>query len=211
MRFRLIILFSIIGFSVSGFSASAQFLSFNFLKKKHVPLPPLRMAKCHTVKNIVFEPAILTLVNVHPYNLGETDFDLHAQEKVLMKLAKHNMSWRIYHDASYNFSDLAEIYIKLHRLSEAKWYLLQSNKISVEENDDKHTITNLVNLALVKNDIGDAVSARADLVEAFDLASARGMKEKAEEINKQIHLLDQNKLASSIKYAEAADAAKKDL
>lgn len=206
MRFRLIIFFLI-----ASFSASAQFPNFNFLKKKHLILPSLHMAKCHTVKNLVFGPAVINPVDVRPYDLGQTEFDLEAQEVVIMKLAKHNMSWRIYHDASYNFSDLAQIYIKMHRLSEAKWYLLQSNKISLEENDDKHTITNLVNLALVKNDIGDPVSARADLVEAFDLANARGMKEKATEINSQIQLLDQNKLASSIKYAEAADMAKKDL
>jgi hypothetical protein len=193
-----------------SFSASAQFPSFNFLKKKHHILPKMRMANCHTAKNLVFAPAVLSSINVQPCIPIETDFDLQAQEKVIMKLAKHNMSWRIYHDASYNFSDLAEIYIKLHRLSEAKWYLLQSNKISLEENDDKHTITNLVNLALVKNDIGDQVSARADLVEAYDLANARGMKAKAVQIDQKIKLLDQNKLASSIKYAEAADA-KKDL
>jgi len=206
MRFRLIILFSII-----SFSASAQFPNFNFLKKKHPVLPEMRMAKCRTEKNLVLAPAVINPVDVRPYDLGETEFDLIAQERATMKLVKHNMSWRIYRDASYNFSDLAQIYIKLHRLSEAKWYLLQSNKLSVEENDDKHTITNLVNLALVKNDIGDQVSARADLVEAYDLANARGMKGKAAEINTQIQLLDKNKLASSIKYAEASDIAKKDL
>jgi hypothetical protein len=205
MRFRLVILFSVI-----SFSASAQLLSFNFLKKKHLILPKMHMAKCHTTKNLVFAPAVLTAVEVRHYDLGQTEFDLQAQEHIIMKLAKHNMSWRIYREASYNFSDLAQIYIRMRRLSEAKWYLLQSNKISVEENDDKHTITNLVSLALVKNDIGDSVSARADLVEACNLANARGMMEKAAEINRQIQLLDQNKLVSSLKYAEAADA-KKDL
>src|SRR3569833_396606 len=205
MRFRLLILLL-----VAGLSASAQFPSFNFLKKKHHILPQMRMAKYHSVKNLVFAPAVLNPVEVRPYDLGRTDFDLVAQEKMIMRLAKHNMSWRIYRDASYNFSDLAQIYVKLHRLSEAKWYLLQSNKIALEENDDKHTITNLVNLAFVKNDIGDPVSARADLVQAYDLANVRGMKDKAGEISRLIKLLDQNKLASSIKYAEAI-AAKKDL
>jgi hypothetical protein len=121
------------------------------------------------------------------------------------------MSWRIYNEASYNFSDLAGVYIKLHRLSEAKWYLLQSNNISRGENDDKLTIANLITLASVKNDIGDAVSARADLVEAHDLASVRGMKEKAEEINKKIQLLDQTKPVPATKYAETTETAKKDL
>jgi hypothetical protein len=206
MRFRLLILFSVI-----SFSASAQFPNFNFLRKKHLILPSLQMAKCHTIKNAALDPAVINAVDVHPYDLGQTEFDLEARERVIMKLVKHNMSWRIYHDASYNFSDLAQIYVKMHRLSEAKWYLLQSNKLSLEENDDKHTITNLVNLALVKNDIGDPVSARADLIQACELANARGMKEKAAEINTQIKLLDKNKLASSVKYAEAADIAKKDL
>jgi hypothetical protein len=207
MRLRLIILFSVI-----SFSASAQWLKINIsFRKKHLILPSLHAARCHSVNNIAFAPAVITPVDVQPYDLGQTEVDLEAQEAVIMKLAKHNMSWRIYHDASYNFSDLAQVYIKLHRLSEAKWYLLQSNKLSLEENDDKHTITNLVNLALVKNDEGDPASARADLVEAFDLANARGMKEKAAKISQQIQLLDQNKLASSIKYAEAADVAQKDL
>jgi len=205
MRFRLLIILL-----VAGLSASAQFPSFNFLKKKHLILPQMRMAKYHSVKNLVFAPAVLNPVEVRPCDLGQTEFDLVAQEKLIMKLAKHNMSWRIYRDASYNFSDLAQVYIKLHRLSEAKWYLLQSNKIAQEQNDDRHTITNLVNLAFVKNDIGDPVSARADLVQAYDLANVRGMKDKAATINRQIQLLDQNKLASSIKYAEATDA-KKDL
>src|SRR6185437_5192021 len=113
MRFRLIILFSII-----NFSASAQFPNFNFLKKKHPVLPEMRMAKCRTEKNLVLAPAVINPVDVRPYDLGETEFDLIAQERATMKLVKHNMSWRIYRDASYNFSDLAQIYIKLHRLSE---------------------------------------------------------------------------------------------
>src|SRR5579872_5672725 len=104
MRFRLIIFFLII-----GFSASAQFPNFNFLKKKHLIFPQLRMAKSHTMKNFVFAPAVISPVDVRPYDLGQTEFDLVAQEHVIMKLARHNMSWRIYHDASYNFSDLAQV------------------------------------------------------------------------------------------------------
>lgn len=207
MRYKLIVFFSII-----SLSASAQLhINLDFLKKKQHPvLPLLGAAKGHHFNHSVVTP-VINPVNVHSYILDETEFSLMAREKVIIKTVKHNMSWRIYNEASYNFSDLAGVYIKLHRLSEAKWYLLQSNNISRGENDDKHTIANLIMLASVKNDIGDPVSARADLVEAHDLANMRGMKEKAEEIDKKIHLLDQNKPALPAKYAETTETAKKDL
>lgn len=155
--------------------------------------------------------ATINPVDVETYTLNESLYTLEAREAVILKTVKHNMSWRIYGLASYNFSDLAQVYIQMHRLSEAKWYLLQSNNLSRQQNDDKHTIANLMDLAMVKTDIGDPVSARADLVEAHDLANVRGMKEKAEEIDKKIQLIDQNKSASSAKYAEASAASKKDL
>ena len=206
MRNRLIILFSII-----SLSASAQLhVNFDFLKKKHIVLPLIGAARCHHFNRAAIT-ATVSPVDVQPYILDQTQFSLEAQEKMIIKTVKHNMSWRIYNEASYNFSDLAGVYIKLHRLSEAKWYLLQSNSISREENDDKHTIANLISLASVKTDIGDSVSARADLVEAHELANVRGMKEKAEEINQKIQWLDQNKPVPATKYAEATETAKKDL
>jgi len=152
---------------------------------------------------------LLTDVKPYAYELGE--YSLVAQEKMLIKSAKHNMSWRIYNVASYNFSDLAQLYIKMHRMSEAKWYLLQSNYISRGENDDKHTITNLISLAFIKENGGDLVSARADLIEAHDMAQAKGMKDKVEEIDKKIALLGQNKSSFANRYAETAVAADKDL
>jgi len=207
MRYKLIVLFSII-----SISASAQLhINLDFLKtKKHPVLSLLAPARGHRFNRLEATQTI-NAVDVKPYFLDETEFALIAREKVIIKTVKHNMSWRIYNEASYNFSDLADVYIKLHRLSEAKWYLLQSNSISREENDDKHTIANLITLASVKNDIGDPVSARADLVEAHDLANARGMKEKAQEIDKKIQLLDQTKTALPPKYAETTESAKKDL
>ncbi|MFI5160271.1 MAG: hypothetical protein ACHQHN_03295 [Sphingobacteriales bacterium] len=200
MRYKLIILFSII-----SLSASAQLhINLDFLKRKHIILPPITKARGYHF-NSAAATRIITPVDVHPYLLDETVFALMAREKVILKTVKHNMSWRIYNEASYNFSDLAGVYIKLHRLSEAKWYLLQSNNLSREERDNKHTIANLISLASVKNDIGDAVSARADLVEAHDMATGIGMKEKAEEINKKIQLLDQIKPVPATKYAEATE------
>src|SRR5437879_6369815 len=130
-----------------------------------------------------------------------------------MGIASHNMRFRIYNEASYNFSDLAELYYKLHRLSEAKWYFLQSNFLSRQENDDKHTISNLISLAAIKADIGDIPSARADLLEARDLARAKGMQTEKAEIEKKILLLAQNTttVKQDVKYAEAAGTVKKSL
>ena len=72
--------------------------------------------------------------------LETCEYTLVATSKMVMEQAKHNMRFRVYNDASYNFSDLAALYVKLHRWSEAKWYYLQSNNISREQNDDKHTM-----------------------------------------------------------------------
>ena len=192
--------------SVLSFSASAQWLHLDIsFKKKHPVLPLMQTVKGCPLGHTDVKLITPSTVDLQAYQYPQTQFSLEAQTIQVMKMAKHNMSWRIYNLASYNFSDLAELYIRLHRLSEAKWYLLQSNNISRQENDDKHTIANLIDLALVKNEIGDNVSARADLVEAQLLASNRGMKEKADEINKKIISLDQIKPASSAKYAETTE------
>lgn len=201
MRFRLIILFTAI-----SFSASAQLLHINFHFRKHPVLAAIRPVSDHSLSRIKVntQPA---LVDVKPYIYGETQFNLEAQEVQVMKKAKHNMSWRIYNEASYNFSDLAQLYIKLHRYSEAKWYLLQSNNLSRQENDDRHTVNNLISLAIVKADIGDATSAHGDLDEAHSLASTHNMADLVALVEKKMQLLDENKLGvanAGVKYAETA-------
>jgi hypothetical protein len=207
MRFKLIVLFVIF-----SFSASAQFSISNLFKKKLPPFHPRAQIKpgmlCHAGVN----SQVLTMnVEVKPFVYDESQFTLRAQEKELLKQAKHNMSWRIYNVASYNFSDLAQLYTKMHRFSEAKWYFLQSTNLSRQQNDDRHTIANLVSLAVVKENLGDLVSARADLTEARDMAQVRGMKEKVDEIEKRIPLLGQNKVSFTNHYAETAAAGSKDL
>ncbi|MBS1524156.1 MAG: hypothetical protein JST19_00820 [Bacteroidetes bacterium] len=203
MRYRLVIFFCII-----SVSASAQWWRLNF--KKHPVFSELKAPRSVSYVRISATPQINT-VQVQPVVFGPTILDLEAREKVIMKLVKHNMSWRIYNAASYNFSDLAHVYIQMHRLSEAKWYLLQSNAISRDENDDKHTIANLISLAHVKTWIGDKVSAHADLCEALDLAKARSMQPEIAEVEKNMSMLDQYKANTGkpdIKYAETPDEAK---
>jgi len=109
------------------------------------------------------------------------------------------MRFRIYDIASYNFSQLAELFIKQNRFSEAKWYLLQSNKISREQNDDKHTIANLMDLAMVKANLGDLAQAQQDLDEAHQIATLRGWTSNVADIEKENIFIKINKSASSPK------------
>ena len=208
MRLRLVILFCAI-----SFSASAQFWQKIGFKKKHDILPELQLSKNNSISHI---PNTLSLngLQVQPIVLEQCEFSLEVAEVTIMEMAKHNMRFRVYNEASYNFSDLAQVYIKLHRLSEAKWYLLQSNNISRQENDDKHTISNLINLAAVKVDIGDIPSAKADLLEARDMARAKAMQPETAEIEKKILLLAQiatTTVKPDVKYAESAGSEKKAL
>jgi hypothetical protein len=207
MRFSLIIFFCII-----SFSASAQWWRIS-LHKKHEILTYIKPVKDNSIRRIIVA-FNLNKAEVHPVDLGQSQYSNEVGAASVMKLAKHNMSWRLYNEASYNFSDLAQFYIKLNRFSEAKWYLLQSINISRRENDDKHTIANLISLALIKADIGDAASARADMLEARDMAHVRGMQTEVTEIEKKMLLLGQNATTVAkpdMKYAETAGSEKKAL
>ncbi|MDB5151431.1 MAG: hypothetical protein JWR54_182 [Mucilaginibacter sp.] len=208
MRLSLIVFFCVI-----SFSASAQFWRNIGFKKKHLVLPLLQPVKDNSISRIKTTLKLNSL-QVHPIVLEPGDYSLEAASHYVMGMAKHNMRFRIYNEASYNFSDLAQLYYKLHRFSEAKWYFLQSNYLSRQQNDDKHTISNLVSLAMIKTDIGDVPSARADLLEARDLARAKGMQAETTAIEKKILLLAQNTATTAkpdVKYAETAGSVKKAL
>ncbi len=208
MRLSLIVFFCVI-----SFSASAQFWRNIGFKKKHLVLPLLPPVKDNSISHIKTTLKLNSL-QVHPIVLEPGDYSLEAASNYVMGMAKHNMRFRIYNEASYNFSDLAQLYYKLHRFSEAKWYFLQSNYLSRQENDDKHIISNLVSLAMIKTDIGDVPSARADLLEARDLARAKGMQAETTAIEKKILLLAQNTATTAkpdVKYAETAGSVKKAL
>jgi hypothetical protein len=206
MRIRLIIFFCLI-----SFAASAQIWEKIGFKKKHIVLPALPPAKGHQFVN-ANNTLKLNSLQAQPIVLEASEFTLVATSKMVMEQAKHNMRFRVYNDASYNFSDLAALYVKLHRWSEAKWYYLQSNNLSREQNDDKHTMSNLLGLAGIKVNIGDIPSAKADLIEARDLSKSLGMQSQAADIDKQILLLAQNNGTTSkpdVKYAEGTLNAEK--
>ena len=127
----------------------------------------------------------------------------------MMKTAQHNMRFRVYHDASYNFTELAHMYVQQSRYSEAIWYLLQSNNISRQENDDKHTIENLIDIATIKAKMGEIVLAQQDLTEAHDLAYSKGLNEYLETIELAGQYITQHKLPKQKPVLIYADGAEK--
>jgi hypothetical protein len=195
MRFTLVLIL----FVTLSFSASAQWYnSVNNIFKKHERFPPIAEIN---IPHRTFQPSVATTkVKIPKYTFtGETDFVLEAQEAIIMRSAQHHMRFREYDEASYEFTQLAELYIKQNRFSEAKWYLLQSNSITRQQADDMHTIVNLEDLAMVKANLGDLLQSEQDLNEAHELALARGWTAGLAEIEKEQRFIKINKTASSPK------------
>ena len=206
MRYLILVFFCAI-----NLSASAQWWRGDF--KKHVRYPQIAQVKDHSLKKFLaertpfYKPAKLALVAI-----PRGQFNLEINERVVMRAAQHNMRFREYAEASYRFSELARIYVAENRLSEAKWYYLQSNYISKQQNDNQHTISNLIALALVKADLGDLTQAQQDLAEARDLARAAGRTKDLKLIDEKIKFVQSNKVwlpKSELRYAEAVDATAK--
>ncbi len=194
-----------------GFSASAQWYRIDLkLKKPPVRYPQLAQVVDHSVSRIHFTELNRPKLQVPHFERSE--YSLEASEAVIMKTAQHNMRFREYNDASYNFSELASLYIQQNRFSEAKWYLLQSNIISRNQNNDKHTISNLIELATIKAELGDFTQAQQDLTEAREMAMIRGYRDDLLQIEKKVLYIKQNKLSSprpELRYAEAAGTTAK--
>ena len=186
-------------------SVSAQWYHLDF--KKHTRLPQIE-----TKNNSVSLIRIANTIKpgkVHSFQLDRSEYSLQAAENTVMRTAQHNMRFRVYNDASYNFSELAKLYMQQNRYSEAKWYLLQSNIISRQQNDDKHTIANLLDLATIKSDLGDYTQAQQDLTEAHDMATARGYADDLAAVEKKVAYVKQNKNntpKTDVRYADAAFA-----
>jgi hypothetical protein len=200
MRFILLVIFCTV-----SLSASAQWwrIDLKFKKKQERP-PAIEQVTNHSVARL---PSISIIYpKIYSVQFGRSDYSYDAVEHIIMQEAQHNMRFRIYGDASYNFSELARLYIQENRLSEAKWYLLQSNNISRQQNDDKHTIANLIDLALIKISIGDYALAQVDLTEAYDLACLKNLNEYLTEIQQKMLYIKQNSiipLKPVLRYAEA--------
>lgn len=190
-------------FCVISFSASAQFGLF----KKHERLPMLEQAHYLFSVSFVLAPPCIPQPRLHTYALNRSDYSLEAEELFVMRTAQHNMRYRVYKTASYNFSELAQLYVLQNRFSEAKWYFLQSIFLARQLNNDRLTLSNLSQLAMVKSQIGDFVLAQQDLIEARNIASAHGWLIDIIEVEKKLGYIQHNRFASlraDTRYAELA-------
>ena len=183
------LIFTILFFALA-FSASAQWYRVDQLIKKKVIRTPVEQLNDRYIAR--FSAEEFPHLKIHAISFAPTEYSVDAAENVVMKEAQHNMRFRIYADASYNFSELARLYMLQSRFSEAKWYLLQSNNISRQQNDDKHTVANLVALADIKLAIGDFDLAQQDLEEAHDIAWSRGFNDDLARISQKMIVLKQN-------------------
>lgn len=198
MRYFLLALFCTI-----GISASAQWNPF----RKKLRRPQAEDLVCHPAA--LLAPGQLPHTHVSTILFDPSEYTIEAREAAVMKIAQHNMRFRVYHEASLNFTDLAHLYVQERRYSEAVWYLLQSNNISRQENDDKHTIENLIDIATIKAKIDEITLAQQDLAEAHDLAAAKGLNEYLETIDLAGQYITQNKLPKEKPALVYADGAQK--
>jgi hypothetical protein len=198
MKFILLVFISTI-----SFSASAQWWRLDQKLKKHERFPLIDQVTDHSIAGLPVP--IVNQVGIKGLVLDCSEYNSEAAENLVMKMAQHNMRFRIYSDASYNFSDLAHLYIQQNRFSEAKWFLLQSNIISRQQNDDKHTIANLIDLAIVKANTGYYDQALQDLNEAHELAGLKSLQSILPEIEKTMLYIKQNKQSLSKSVLRYAD------
>jgi len=180
--------------------------SAQFWKKKvrYAAIEPARSAP--TPKFTL--PSVRVNANVNYVNLYIPPvFDFDQMEQAMLKEAKHNMRYREYQLASHSFTDLAGLYLLHNRFSEAKWYLLQSISLT---HDANLKLGNLLTLAGIKIDLGEALLAKTDLEQARMLASANGFKADVADIDNRLTALSKSKpLATKpeLRYSEAVEAA----
>ena len=197
-------------FGMTGFSASAQWYHIdwnkvNFLKKRErYPIIHPSLTTQHAIAQLPVIPVNAPPAIQHGH-LNRSKYSYNAEEAYIIHTAQHNMGVESYTDASHNFSSLGRMYIRQKRYSEAKWYLLQSNNISRRQNDDKLTVSNLIDLAVAKTHIGDYKLAEKDLDEARQLAVLKGYTDDVAEIDRRLQYIKQNNFPSpktDVRYAE---------
>ena len=188
-----------------GFSASAQWYRVD-LKLKHERFPLIEQNPRKLAHLPVISVKSCSKIKIKPYYLDPSEYQLEANEYVIMHKAEHHMRYREHDEASYSFSDLAHLYMQENRFSEAQWYLLQSTLITKQQGDNHHTIVNLMDLATIKAAIGQYELAMLDLAEAHDLAASLGLFNDVKEVEKKMLFIKQNKdlnPKSELKYANA--------
>src|SRR5689334_3097545 len=110
---RIILLVFLCSFSLS---ASAQWYKYNPFRK-HERFPQIALLKDNSIKKLPV--AQIAKTKITRTQIERTPYALFLMEASVMRTAQHNMRFRVYNSASYNFSDLAQMYLKQNRLSEA--------------------------------------------------------------------------------------------
>ena len=195
-----------------GLSASAQWYRVDLKLKRRLPYQLIEQVPDHSLIRLPVATYQVAKIKLHTIKVTRSDYSIEANEKVVIRSAEHNMRFREYYDASYDFTTLAHLYIEQNRYSEAKWYLLQSNAISRDQSDDRHTIANLIDLAMIKSSIGDYDLSLVDLAEAHDLALQKGLKNDMLAVEKKVAFVKENKLSppkTDLRYAEDANITEK--
>ncbi|WP_158825354.1 hypothetical protein [Mucilaginibacter lacusdianchii] len=186
MRITLLVLLCSI-----SLSASAQWYKLNISNYRR--LPQLVQQPSAGIK---LRPVSFTNTSVTPLSVLETAYGLSLSERSVMKEAQHHMRFREYAEASYGFRDLAKIYIRQNKLTQAKWFFLQSNNLSRQQSNDRLTIANLIDLAVIKSTIGDFALAQQDLDEARSLAINHNWKDDLTHVDFELKNLQRDKLAA---------------
>ena len=205
MRYIILVIFCAL-----NLSASAQWWRGDFKKHKRYPL--MAQVKDRSAKKLFQSITPLSKPKITAYTPPRSQYIVEMAERVVMRSAQHNMRYREYAMASYDFSELAQLYVQENRLSEAKWYYLQSIQLSKRQMDHLHTINNLISLAMVKADLGDLLQAQQDLAEARELALTTGRADDVKRIDTKVKFVQSNKVwlpKSELRYAEAADVITK--
>lgn len=100
------------------------------------------------------------------------------------------------------YDQLAAIYQDQKRLSEAKWFYIQSNMLARKVNDTQGVVNSLVNLARVKILIGDYQLALRDFSEAEQLSRTNNFRYNMVEIKNE-----QSRVYAMIGNTTAANSA----
>ncbi len=180
-------------------NTSAQFW------KKKVRYPAIAQVPAFAAPTLNFATVSFTSLPLAKLN-APIVFDFDKVEQGILKLAKHNMRYRVYQEAGYNFSSLAGLYLMRNRFSEAKWYLLQSNALTHDKN---LMMANLLTLAGIKSDLGEIALAKTDLQQARIIAVNYGSKADVVKVDQRLFALNNKKALAvrpELRYSEAVEA-----
>jgi hypothetical protein len=185
-------------------SASAQFW------KKAPVVRPADIAKPKCI-SFNFTPVLKPVKHIAPLVLPPDQYTMDLHEKAIMHGLYHTLRFHMAAESVAGFKELVNLYLQESRFSEAKWYLLQSNAISRQQNDDAGIISSMEALGMVKAEIGDYTQAKQDLLDARMLAVVKNRLTDVADIDKKLVLIETRRMLNSkseIKYAELAESKK---